>query len=509
MQTAENLEAMLADDMGYLWDKPLDFVMYAFPWDTDPSIQLVKLQEPYRSRFDCEYGPDVWACELLDEWGEMIKGNNFDGKHAVSPILMAVSSGHGIGKSTLTAWQILFIMSTRPHAKGIVTSNTSDQLKTKTWAEVGKWRKLSVTGHWFKYSNTKGNMNLRSGHSPDTWRCDAQTCREENSEAFAGLHAANSTPFYIFDEASAVPDKIWEVAEGGTTDGEPMWFVYGNPTRNTGRFRECFRKFRHRWTTRHIDSREVSITNKERLQEWIDDYGEGSDFVKVRVRGVFPSASVYQFIGEDLVEEAFGKHLRVEQYSFAPIIIGVDPAWTGEDEFVIALRQGLYSKILRTYEKNDNDFLMAQEIAELEDEHGADAVFVDLGYGTGVVSAGKTMGRDWHLISFAEKSIDDGCFLKRSEMWNNMKKWLMEGAAIPPDEDLRTDLIGPETVPRADGKIQLEKKADMKKRGLPSPNKADAIALTFARPVIKPTYSSEHGGKKAFCNAGKEYEPYA
>ena len=175
-------------------------------------------------------GPDEWQREQLEEVGRLCRENRFDGVTPVEPQRHSTASGHGIGKSAETSWIILWIMSTRPFAKGIVTANTSDQLRTKTWGELGKWKSRCIVGHWFEYNNGRGSMSIYHKSWPESWRADAQTCREENSEAFAGLHAANSTPFYIFDEASAVPDKIWEVAEGGLTDGEPMFFVFGNPT---------------------------------------------------------------------------------------------------------------------------------------------------------------------------------------------------------------------------------------------------------------------------------------
>lgn len=279
---SSEFEAMLADDMGRFFYDPLGFVMYAFEWGA--------------GELDGFDGPDEWQKEFLTDWGEAIRTNNFDGVKPVEAYRCATSSGHGIGKSALTAWVILYIMSTRPFCKGVVTANTSEQLRTKTWGELGKWKKRCITGHWFEYNNGKGNMNIYHVDHMESWRCDGQTCREENSESFAGLHAANSSPFYIFDEASAVPDKIWEVAEGGLTDGEPFWFAFGNPTRNTGRFRECFRKFKHRWRRKQIDSRLAKMTNKELIEEWRNDYGEDSDFFKVRVRGLFPSASDLQFI---------------------------------------------------------------------------------------------------------------------------------------------------------------------------------------------------------------------
>ena len=262
-------------------------------------------------------------------------------------------------------------------------------------------------------------------------------------------------------------------------------------------------EFRKRWSTRFIDSRNVQITNKKKLNEWVEDYGEDSDFVKVRVRGVFPQQSIKQFIGEDLVYAAKTKHLRKTQYDFAPKIITVDPAWEGDDSLEIGMRQGLAFEILRSLPKNDNDVAIANLIANLEDQHKADAVFIDMGYGTGIVSVGRTLGREWQLVAFAEKPIDNGYLNKRAEMWGLMKKWLQEGGAIPDDDELVADLTGPETVPRLDGKIQLESKNDMKKRGIPSPNKGDALALSFAYPVSKRDVRANHS--EELCEM--DYDP--
>ena len=216
---------------------PLRFVLWAFPWGESPEFSLVELPEPWKSRYPhCKYGPDKWMCEMLDEVGEHVRRNNFDGTKSVDPLRMAVASGHGIGKSFGTAMLVVWLMATRPHSKGVVTANTASQLETKTFAEIKKLLKRSLVSDMF---NVKA-MSIESKESPESWRLDAITCKEENSESFAGQHSASSSSYYIFDEASAVPDVIWEVAEGGLTDGEPFMFVFGNPTRNTGRFRECF-----------------------------------------------------------------------------------------------------------------------------------------------------------------------------------------------------------------------------------------------------------------------------
>ena len=182
-------------------------------------------------------------------------------------------------------------------------------------------------------------MNYYHKDYREQWRCDAQTSREENSESFAGLHAANSTPFYIFDEASGIPDKIFEVREGGLTDGEPMVFDFGNPTRNTGRFFQHMEgRFRTRYNRRWIDSRDVEQTNKELFKQWAEDYGEDSDFFKVRVKGEFPDAGSLQLIPmsyyEDNVETDIASH------PFDPVVMGVDVARFGDDQSVVWIRRG-------------------------------------------------------------------------------------------------------------------------------------------------------------------------
>lgn len=446
---------------------PYGWVMYAFPWG---SGELADSK-----------GPDAWQREVLCSIRDQLQA----GVDLGVVIREAIASGHGIGKSTLVAWLILWALSTLKDAKGVVTANTEKQLKTKTWSELGRWFRLC----WF--AGTLFNLELSAIFSrlPKhalTWRVDQIAWSEKNTEAFAGLHNKGKRVLLVFDEASAIPDVIWEVSEGALTDEKTqiIWAVFGNPTRNTGRFKDCFTgAHAKRWKTRQIDSRSCQFTNKEQIQQWADDYGEESDFFKVRVRGAFPAMSAKQFISVKDVDAALGRHLREDQYGFAPKILSVDPAWEGDDELVIGLRQGLAFSILRTIPKNDNDIQIANIVANLEDEHAVDAVFIDAGYGTGIVSAGRTLGRNWVLVWFAGESADAGCVNKRAEMWKLMRDWLKAGGAIPNDSVLYNDLIGPETVASFDGKIQIEPKDAMKKRGLRSPNRADCLAISFAYPV--------------------------
>jgi hypothetical protein len=459
-------EQELINDMAMFEKDPLGFIYYAFPWGE----KNLKDKEP-----------EEWQIERLNQ----IKSKLEQGESVNEAIQTAVASGHGIGKSALVSWLILWAISTYEDTKGVVTANTDRQLMTKTWPELTKWYQMCITKHWFKCTATA--IYSAEVEHEKTWRIDAIPWSINNTEAFAGLHNEGKRIIVIFDEASAVDDKIWEVTEGALTDANTqiIWCVFGNPTRNTGRFRDCFGRLRHRWFTKQIDSRTVKITNKEQLQKWIDDYGINSDFVKVRVRGMFPSMSAKQFISVEDVDMAFGKHLREEQFNFAPKILSVEPAWEGDDPLIIGIRQGLAFRILRKIPKNDNDIEIANIVAQLEDLEQADGVVIDQGYGTGIVSAGRTMGRDWMLVCYSSSSPEPGYKNLRAYMWGKMKEWLKSGGAIPSDQEMYDDLIGPETIPTMDGIIQLEAKKDMKARGIPSPNKGDCLAQTFAFNIQK------------------------
>lgn len=477
----EHLLPMLA---GHLHDKPLDFVLFAFDWGVDRALRLVNLPDEYRVQYDSDHGPDLWACDLLDGIGQEVRDRGFDGTKAVEAIRAAVSSGHGIGKSAITSWLVLWIMSTRPNARGVVTANTSAQLESKTWAEVGKWLKRSVFADWFDITTGKGSMRLTAKGFAESWRCDAQTCREENSESFAGLHAADSTPFYIFDEASAIPARIWEVAEGGMTDGSPMWFAFGNPTRTGTRFHACFHGQRHRWMTRRVDSSTCQITNKTQIEQWAHDYGRDSDFFKVRVLGEFPSQSSLQFIGRELVQDAATRDLPSARGE--AVVIGCDIARFGDDSTVLYFRQG---RDARTYPpiklKGADTMQVASRIAEQANFFRSAGHYVLVaidggGVGGGVIDRLRAIGHEVDEVQFGSRALDPRKYAqRRSELWGLLRDWLKVGA-IPNDQELVDDLTGPEYGFTSTEQIQLERKADMKARGLSSPDVADALAITFA-----------------------------
>lgn len=434
-------------------------------------------------------GPREWQRDILETIGKHLRNPTSQ----FTPLQIAVASGHGVGKSSLISMVCNWAMSTCVDCKVVVTANTETQLRTKTWPELRKWSRLSINSHWFDQTAT--SIKAVSPDHESTWRADAITWSETNTEAFAGLHNKGRRIVLIFDESSAIADKVWEVAEGALTDEdtEIIWIAFGNPTKNTGRFMECFGRLKHRWMHRQIDSRTVEGTNKAQLAQWVDDYGEDSDFVRVRVKGEFPRAGTMQFIASDVVEAA-RKRLPAATL-MDPLIMGVDVARFGDDSSVIVLRRGRDAVSIPWIKlRNIDTMTLAAKIVELSNLHQPDAIFVDGGgVGGGVIDRLRMLRKNVIEVQFGG-SADRALMTvsgavnyanKRAEMWGYMRDWL-QGGSIPDDPDLAMQLTGVEygyTVKRGQDAIILEKKSDMKRRGLASPDEGDALALTFAYSV--------------------------
>jgi hypothetical protein len=456
--------AAVAADLASMRRDPLAFVRYAFAWG--------------EGELEGHTGPDTWQTDILAAVRDGVLTLN-------QAMRVAVASGHGIGKSALVAWLILWAMSTAEDTRGVVTANTDTQLRTKTWPELTKWHRLAVSHFMFTVTAT-AIYSTQDGHEKN-WRVDLVPWSENNTEAFAGLHNKGKRIVLIFDEASAIPDVIWETAEGALTDAntEIVWAVFGNPTRNTGRFRECFGRFRHRWITRQIDSRSARMANQVQIAQWIEDYGEDSDFVRVRVRGIFPRAGDAQFIGEDVIDGAAAR--QPTRDDGAPLVMGVDVARFGGDKSVIRFRQGRDAQSVPARKYRGADVMqLAGFVAEAADKYNPAAIFVDgNGVGGGVVDRLKSLGYAVREVQFGGKARNGSDYAnKRAECWGEMRLWLPTGC-IDADPDLRADLHGIQYGFDRDNRIQMERKEDMSKRGLASPDDADALALTFSEPIAR------------------------
>jgi len=460
-------------------DDPYGFVMFNFPWGVDNT--------PLANHD----GPRKWQRAQLLQIRDTIYENRERINQGQEPAMLkdATSSGRGIGKSTMVAWLSLWNMSCNIGSTTIVTANTETQLKTRTWAELGKWHSLAINGHWFDRSAlslrptkwfaelVKDQLSIDSGY----YYSQAQLWSEDSPDSFAGVHNPHGL-LLIFDESSNIPKPIWTVSEGFYT--EPVlhryWLTYSNPRRNTGSFFECFHLQRDIWVHRNIDSRTVEGTDKKVLNDIIKTYGLDSDEARVEVLGQFPNESESQFIARDLVQRAQQRELNVDEAS--PLIMGVDVARKGRNAGIVRFRRGRDARSYpRMRIKGKDNMQFAYRVAELIDKYEPDAVCIGTGNGTGVIDRLRELRYRIVEVAFGGSSTRRDCHNKRASMWADARDWLDHGC-IDESQELADDLIGPMyTFAGPDGdQYLLEAKEHMEKRGLSSPDDGDAFALCFA-----------------------------
>ena len=438
---------------------PTRFVMEAFAWG----------EGELRNFSD---GPMEWQGWVLEQIRE---GLCKPGK----PIKIAIASGHGCGKTALCAWIILWAMSTAPDMRGVVTASSEMMLTTRLRAELRKWFRLFRAAAFFELTATA--LISKDASHEQTWRVDLLPWNANRPESFAGLHNAGRRILCIQDEASAIDRVIWDTIQPITTDreAEVVWCAFGNPLHPEGPFRDCFAEGTD-WIVRHIDSRSVPITNKAEFDRWIAAYGEDSDFVLARVRGIFPRQAFNRFISPDVVDAAMQ---RDAEMSSDPLVMGVDVARFGDDMSVIYMRKGMDARTHPPLKfRNLSLDRLEDRIVELCAVNRVDMVFVDgTGVGGGLVDHLQRRRLNVYDVQFGRKADQrrERYANKRAEIWGILKDKL-QYLSLPRDSELREQLIGPEFTLNSRDEILLEPKDSMKRRGVASPDIADALACTFA-----------------------------
>lgn len=482
-------------------DDPLAFCLGAFPWGKEGTA-LAEFS-----------GPSEWQRGILEDLRVGLL-------NIEAAIQLATASGHGIGKSALVGMIILWAFMTYPDCRGVITANTENQLKTKTWSELGKWYNLCFFAREH-FTLTATALLAKDPSRERTWRIDMIPWSEKNTEAFAGLHNKGKRILLIFDEASAIPDIIWETAEGALTDAHTqiLWLVFGNPTRNSGRFKECFEGGKHHefWKTRQIDSRTVAITNKDRFAKWIKTYGADSDFVRIRVLGQFPRKGEMEFFSVAEIDAAMSPDREVYVDQFTPLAIGVDVARFGSNNSVIFPRKGRDARSIPRQSFNGLSTVeLSNHVFATWERLHPDGIFIDGGgVGGGVVDQVRNKQLFCIEVQFGGKDDITGVMFdnqgeryanKRAAMYGAVRSWL-KGGLLPPDPDLRTAMLAIRyTFNKAD-QIQLVSKEDLMEDnpGLILDD-LDALALTFGGPLASNAMAGgEHPRKPAI---EFEYDPY-
>ena len=470
--------ADLFDWLATVRDDPYAFTMGAYPWG-----------EGMLTNFT---GPMPWAKELMND----IKLGLTDLNTAIQ---LATASGHGIAKSATVAHLILWAFCTYPDTRGVVTANTENQLRTKTWAELGKWFNLCFFAR-DHFNLTATTLSSKDPERERTWRIDMVPWSEKNPQAFAGMHNAGKRLIIIFDEASEIHDMIWETTEGALTDANTqlMWLVFGNPTRATGRFRDCFHggRFEKYWHCRQIDSRSVPISNKRYIARLIEAYGgEDNDIIRYRVLGQFPLSGLMEFFSPTEIEAAMGREPFPE--FTAPLVLGVDVARFGANSSVIFPRRGRDARTTpRIRFQGISTTELTDHIVNTQSRLAADGIMVDGGgVGGGVIDNLRHRRLHCYEVQFGGRDIvfnstwgnsGERYANNRAAIYGNCRSWL-KSSCLPNDPALRQQMLAIRYTFNKKDEILLERKEDLVDEngyGI-SVDDIDALCLTFAHPLTR------------------------
>lgn len=407
--------------------------------------------------------------------------------------LVSVRSGQGVEKTSLEAWVVIWFLCCRPNPKVVCTAPTRQQLHDVLWAEVAKWLEDSMVKNLLKWTKTKIYM---IGHE-QRWFATARTATKP--ENMQGFH--EDYMLFIVDEASGVADPIMEAIDGTLSGPENKLLMCGNPTRTSGYFYRSHHQNRGDFRTHKVSSRDSKRTNRKNIDRLEKQYGKDSDVVRVRVDGEFPRAEPDTFIPLELAEAAAMREVSLNDDGLqvipesAEIEIGVDVARFGDDETDIVPRIGNLVPFIRSYNKKDTMETAGWAIAtakELMQTYGRPRCTIkidDDGVGGGVTDRIREVVREEGLyIDVVDchngGKADDAEHYDNwgTEAWANVRDLLQAGEIqIPNDEDLIGQLSTRKYTVTSKGRIILESKKEMKKRGLRSPDRADTLVLAFAK----------------------------
>jgi len=436
--------------------------------------QFVKETKNDPVRFVKEYlgvVPDPWQAEVLS----LIAS----GERAIS-----VKSGHGVGKSTFASWAMLWYLLTRYPVKVVCTSPTSSQLFDALFAELKRWIN-ELPPQLNELLNVKSDR-IELIAAPTEAFISARTSRAENPESLQGVHS--ESVLLVADEASAIPEAVYLSAAGSMSGHAACTLLLGNPTRNTGYFYDTHNKLRDRWVTRTISCVDSPRVSDDFVREIAERFGEHSNNYRVRVIGEFPLQEDDTVIPYHLVDSA--QKRDIEPQLDAPEVWGLDVARKGGDFAVLCKRQGTVIKELIKWKDLDLMELCGAVKFEYDQLHpSAQPVEIAVdAIGMGAMVCDRFM--HWNMpavsINVSEASSMKAQYLNlRAELWFKIKTFLENrDCKIPMDEALAEELLATRFNYTTSGKIKIESKDEMRKRGLRSPDNADAFALCMASDAI-------------------------
>jgi len=392
----------------------------------------------------------------------------------------SIKSGHGTGKTAMLSWVIIWFMTTRPYCRIPCTAPTQPQLYDILWSEVAKWIKR------IKDPRLKNSFEWTATHISNKWEKETwfAVARSSNKpENMQGFHGDNL--LFIIDEASGVEQNIFEVINGALSTEGALCIMTGNPTQLSGTFYDSHTKSKEYWETFTFSCLDSERVSQEYIDMMANDYGEDSNVYKIRVLGEFPVEEDDTIIPYSWAEQASNNEFDVEDRN-ADVHIGVDVARYGDDKTEICVRQE--NKVInwKTYSKKSTMETVGN-IMLIVKEYDNNDVYInvdDTGVGGGVTDRlEELMGDNPNVtingVNNGSKPYDEEAFRNRgAELWWNLRLKIRD-IQIPKNDRLVAQLATRKYKLLSNGKIELEKKDDMKKRGLKSPDKADALTLAF------------------------------
>jgi phage terminase large subunit len=452
----------------------------------NPFIQFITL---YRN------DPVLFVKEVLgvdpDEWQKDFLTAVASGERKIS-----IRSGHGVGKSTTASWAMLWFLLTRYPVKVVVTAPTSAQLYDALFAELKRWVKELPQPIQDLLDVKQERIELKA--SATEAFISARTSRAEQPEALQGVHSDNV--MLVADEASGVPEAVFEAAAGSMSGHNALTILLGNPVRSSGFFFDTHNRLKDEWWTKRVSCIDSKRVSKEYVDDMKSRYGEESNAFRIRVLGEFPKSDDDTIIPMDLLESA--KHRDTRAYEDAPIVWGLDVARFGSDSSVLCKRQ---SNVVHTLERWRNLDLMQLTGAVVAQYEACDhkskpaEILVDsIGLGAGVVDRLIELKLPARGINVSESPAMGGTYLNlRAELWHKAKAWLEKrDCKIPNNEDLIGELATVRYTFTSNGKIKIESKDDIRRRGLKSPDMADAFVLTFASDAATISWGSNSSWNK-------------
>ncbi len=447
----------------------------------NPFVEFVKLYKNNPVLFVREVlntEPDTWQIEFLNH---IAAGNR----------RISVRSGHGVGKSTASAWAMLWYLFLRFPVKIVVTAPTSSQLYDALFAEVKRWVKVLPPVLFDQLEVKQDRIEMKDANNEAF--ISARTSRAEQPEALQGVHSDNV--MLVADEASGIPEQVFEAAAGSMSGHAAVTLLLGNPVRSSGFFFDTHNRLAGDWITMKVSCTDSPRVSEAYIEEMKARYGEESNAYRIRVLGEFPRSDDDTVIPMELLELAMNRDVEASKH--ATLVWGLDVARFGSDRSALCKRQGnAVLEPIKTWKNLDLMQLTGAVVAEFEilvPSQRPQEILVDsIGLGAGVVDRLKELGLPARGINVAESPAMGGTYRNlKAELWHKAKAWLeSRDCRMPKDEALIAELATVRYSFTSNGKIQIEGKDELKKRGMASPDRADAFCLTFASDAVIGMYGS-------------------